>query len=253
VKINNGYNYSIYKEDGVLANKKYIDNTQNHLQVEKRDIKEVLSQPANYVDVEIKANTYLNNFFNEIHNAFNTSFSEGMLQYESMYNEIMENNSEGKERDTLIGLLDRAFENASSFYAEITSRKMMNLSGIKLKVVIPAKGSNTHIKPDNSSFDKMLVVKEQIKDEIINLLNKHKNNFNANGSFFSFADNISSNSNSLSAADLDILNKGLLNELHEMEKSGLYSSNVIFEKINNSSLGNYAKDLLNKIITKDYL
>ena len=84
MKINNGYNYSIYKEDVVLANKKYIDNTQNHLQAEKRDNKEVLSQTANYVDVEIKTNTYLNNFFNEIHNAFNTSFSKGMLQYESM-------------------------------------------------------------------------------------------------------------------------------------------------------------------------
>jgi len=252
MKINNEYNYSIYKKIKGLTNRKLENNIQNPLQAEKRNINEKLSQPVNSVDVEIKANTYLQSFFNKIHEAFNDSFTDGMVQYESMYNEIITNYSEGNERNTFIELLDKAFENASMFYAEITSRKMMYLSGIKLKVVIPGKGNNLYMKPDNSSFDKMLIAKEKIKNEIISLINTHKNNFAIYGSFFNFTGNTNNNSNSLSTTDLDILNKGLLKELHDMEKSGLYSTNEISERINSSSLGNYAKNLLNKIKTKNF-
>jgi len=188
----------------------------------KDDVRKMLEQAPVYaaLDNATKASYDIRfqNYFQQLEKSMSNGVSGIMQEYSALYDEIM-NNSDENERDTLIGLLDSAFEYTGTFCASAMASRMTALSGVKLKVYIPELGSHAMKKADNSAFDSLLEKRKQITNDIKNTFSSLKDHFQRSGSFADINNAIDYGSTgTLSTSDLDQLSKGFAKELQNMQK-----------------------------------
>lgn len=235
----------VYEQRNI--NKKETSQEQSgSLNSDKNNIRQLFSEASVYD--EVNYHSYSQEYFREINMSMSNGISGGMEKYEEIYNEITKNTQEGKTRDSLYKMLNQAFESSTSFYADNMASSIWALSGVKLKVEIPALGTHTMIKPDNSAFQTMNKNRKATINEFKDMFSNMLNYFQKNGSFSGITDSaISAGSRSFTINDFNELSTGLIKELTNLEKSGA-SNDKVSAQVNQSDLSDYAKKFLNDII-----